>query len=335
MKKLGIEHNGIRLYPAGNKIFVEVKGEKFFAEYPINMEDVSDDLLWGMMYTLFIGLETTPEPQQTVERDYPNTMLSFSGGADSYAAYNIIDCIPIYLNRVYSPDYGKSQQDIVKAVDAIVINNNMEMIRTLYKKSHGFSWGSGYVALLLPLADYLKAGHMALGTVFDDACFSGVNGVVTFNEISPTTHYLNIGKTGVSIAWPTIGLSEIITTEISRSAEYANLVSSCHFTNKKDCGNCVKCFRKLSKVKLTPAIIAKVEAWKKTPKMAPSMVHRLKQYFPEYKDVDTTLVQVLHADIMQRWNPPHICEQVTALGYDAVFDNTTCLKFTQQINKII
>ena len=329
-----ITYNGISIIPKGNRILVKVKGKTFFAEYPFTMDDVAEDLLWGMMYTLFIGLEDIPPPQQKVKRDYTKTMLSFSGGVDSYAIYEMIDCIPVYLNRIYSPEYGKSQQEIIKAVGSIVVDNNLEQIRTLYRKPHGFNWGSGYVALLLPLSDYLQAGYMALGTVFDDACYSPKEGKVYFNNIHKTEHYVNIDQTGVKIIWPAIGISEIITTEVARSGQYANLVSSCHFTEKKDCGKCVKCIRKLNNIEITTEVEKKIEAWKKYPKMSLSMVHKLKQYYSTYNKIDTSLVYDIHEHITRRWNPDHVTAQILRLNYNKVNVDDKCIEFANQYNAL-
>jgi len=334
-----VEVNGVRLRVEGNRIIVTVKGREFYAEYPYDMTGVSEDLLRAMLYVLFIGLIDMPLPTQTSQRKGDKVLLSFSGGADSYALYETIDCIPVYLNRDYQPDYGKHQQGIVDAIGSIRVNNNMELIRTMFGKKHGFNWGCGYASLILPLADKLNARYIALGVVFDDACFHPENGKISYaytGQLSgeswyKTEHFNKISGCGVDLICPFVGVSEAITTTISKNGKYASLVSSCHFSDKKDCGHCVKCLRKSELVDIT--LMQKVvDSFVRRPKMAPTMVHSLKKYYKKYKHIKTDLVWDIHKHLIEGWNPDFITKQVISLGYDVVENNEKILKFVKQYN---
>ena len=334
-----MEVNGVKLRVEGNRIIVTVKGKEFYAEYPYDMSDVSEDLLRAMLYTLFIGLIDMPAPAQTSERKGDKVLLSFSGGADSYALYEAIDCIPVYLNRYYQSDYGKNQQEIVDVVGAIRINNDMELIRTMFDKKHGFNWGCGYVSLILPLADKLKAKYIALGVVFDDACFHPENGKIkyVYDELGgrswyKTEHFNKIAGCGVDVIWPFVGVSEAITTAISKGGKHASLVSSCHFSDKKDCGKCVKCLRKSEKVQIDAQMQKVVDGFVRRPKMAPTMVHSLKKYYEKYKHINTDLVWDLHKHLTEGWNPDFVTRQVLNLGYNVTDNNEKILKFVKQYN---
>ena len=331
-----VEQNGVSLRVDGDTIFVTVKGKEFYAKYPYDMTDVPEHLLKAMLYILFIGL--IDMPTQTIERKGDKVLLSFSGGVDSYALNEAIDCIPVYLNRDYQPEYGKNQQEIVDAVGAIRINNDMELIRTMFDKKHGFNWGCGYSALLIPLMEKLNAGYIALGVVFDDACFHPKNGKIkyVYSELEGKswykTHYFNeVAKFGVEIIWPFIGASEAITTEIAHSGRYAELVSSCHFSNDKECGKCVKCLRK-SSVDLTQMEKVLQSFWTR-PKMAPTMIYSLKKH-GACKDIDTDLVWDIHEHLTRAWNPDHVTKQILSLPYNVVDNDDKIKKFVNQFNAL-
>lgn len=223
-------------------IEVHLEDQAYVARYPFRMEDVSRSLVEAMVYVLFYGLEDIPVPEKS-KRKGKNTLLSFSGGVDSYAAMMLMpSAFPVYLNRLYAPEYGKSQQDIVKATGSFVIDNDMELIRRNYRfpggrqKSHGFNWGFGYAALIIPMMDIMNADTIAFGT---PVYTGGVYKYAGKDEVMEALEVL-----GINIISPVCGITEVLTAKIASMGELSGIVSSCHYTDKKSCMSCFKCFRK-------------------------------------------------------------------------------------------
>ena len=223
----------IKLRVSKNTIYITVKDKEFYAAYPFDMEETPNDLLEALVYVLFVGLEDVPIPQKEKNRDGDQVILSFSGGADSLAAHELIPSIPIYLHRDYLPDYGLSQQDIIKNTRSVVINNNMELIRKLYDKPHGFNWGYGYASLILPLMDRYNATHIIFGT-----------GYMRNVDKKNRHHYDALRNIGIHISNPTGCIYEVLTSKIASYSKHGMMASSCHHTYKKICGSCLKCLRK-------------------------------------------------------------------------------------------
>lgn len=305
----------------GITIKVRVGTNEFYANYPMNIEDVSKDLIDAMIWILFYdygefnaikykGRLIDRPPFYPKERKNENTVISFSGGIDSTAILTSFEGKPIHLLRDYDWTYSSKQMQIAKNI-SLVIPNDMERIRKLYGKSQGFNIGFGYIALILPLVDKMNIKRILFGVVFDDVGFYfgdpfEYNGEREYTNTSMMIDLLQ--GIGVDICYPFAGLSEVWTTKIVNESKYSGVATSCH---DKSIGNacraCYKCFRKQGilgkKIPINNKIIKYIinKNLEKPVKMAASTIYGIQKagyqgkQFEKFHDIDVSF--------LDRWNP--------------------------------
>lgn len=321
----------VTVYLNGDTIEVEIHGEKFYATYPINIEDTEKDLIDAMIWILFQNyneLDTIPylwgeveqPPVFSQKREYENSVLLYSGGMDSTAILQTFDTTPIHLLRSYDPVYSMNQLTAAEKTQSLVIQNNMELIGKYFGKKQGFNIGFGYTSLILPLVDKYKIGKILFGVVYDDIGFYYGDPFVYNGELQRTKTGLifDILRTaGIEICFPFAGLSEVWTTKIVDQGVYSSVATSCHTrTVDNICRACFKCFRKQGilgkqlsiKHKAVNQMLDYV-LHKKPLKMAASTIYGIQKagyrggWFDRFYDIDV--------GFLDRWNP------ATALIYNS------------------
>lgn len=209
------------------------------------------------------------DPNLSLRRAPANAVpaLTYSGGIDSTAAAILLpkDTHLFYFDRI-KPDGGGdtllNQEAAYYACDSIrktgrpmhCIQTDMQYLR----HPVGFnSYLSDAVPALL-LADYygfdsighgqtLEIGYQIGETGYEDCFYTDVG--------NPWYHLLK--GLGLSYTLPTIGLSEVITTNIVMKSPFSEFAQACSRGKiKQPCMNCFKCFRKdlLEKIMLQQRI---------------------------------------------------------------------------------
>lgn len=308
---------------SGPVIDVLIGTEKFYAQYPFDMEDVSKDLIDAMIWILFIDYgefkimkykwgKRDRHPFYPKARDYSNYAISYSGGVDSTAILNAFpEAKPIHLFREYEPVYSQGQMNIAKNI-ATIIPNDMERIRKLYGKSQGFNIGFGYISLILPLVDKMEINTILFGVIFDDLGFYRGDPFLYSGDLKTTKSLLMFAalKTiGINVNYPFVGLSEVWTTKIINESKYSTLATSCHVkTDGNICMQCFKCFRKqgilgrqlLMTDKKVSSLVNSILK-KKPLKMAASTIYGIQkagycgELFDRFLNIDVSF--------LNRWNP--------------------------------
>ncbi len=323
-----------------NVIEVQLGSERFFAKYPMNMEDVAKDLIDAMIWILFYdygefdmiyhkGCKIERQPFYPKERKNTNTVISFSGGIDSTAILNTFpEAQPIHLLRSYDATYSQKQMKIVDTLPtAVIIPNDMERIRKLYGKGQGFNVGFGYTCLLMPLIDKLKIKRILFGVVFDDLGFYYGDPFLYNGGLKRTNSTLMfeaLKTIGVEVCYPFAGLSEVWTTRIVNDSKYNALATSCHDKSiNTACRACFKCFRKQGilgkQIPLNNTVVRNniEKNLEKPVKMAASTVYGIQKagyqgrQFDRFKDIDVSFLDRWNPEITAIYNPSDLCEVIS------------------------
>lgn len=309
----------------------------FSATYGVDIFNMPKDHIDLMVWILFFGYGINPNKQTANFRNFDlppgaipvnpkldkGVLLSYSGGADSTAALMLLPSKPIMILKPHNQDYMKFQDKTLaeKLGPEFIVNTDFELIRKkVFNKPEGFNIGIGYISVLIPLLHALKADTISLGVVWDDVAFS-----YTKELKYVPNHYGRIDfiknvllNYGIKLSFPTAGISEVITSNI---AEKSGLnYSSCHYTDKKHCGKCYKCLRKLGfqgkKINFNDPQIKNMMYRiinKKPLKMAASTVFGFqsgKYKIEKYDQVDVSFCMRYHEDVIRKYNPPEIAEHL-------------------------
>jgi len=237
-----------------NVIYLVTSVARYESSYPDDMEDVSEDLIGAMIHILYKGLEDIPLPQPIKVRKGDNVLLSYSGGYDSTATLLLLPySTPVYINGIHRPEYGVTQQQIVKDIGAIVINSNFEMMRTEYNKPPGFNWGYGYASLLMPLIDKEGASYITFGCQTSRP----ITDSARFVDRQKAIENVVIGY-GIKLNLFLESIGECIAGKLVEKAGLERDASSCHYTTSSVCNDCIKCFRKQGMLGYSTGINPKV-----------------------------------------------------------------------------
>lgn len=236
-------------------------------------------------------------------------LLAFSGGADSTAALRLSDARPVYLRRAY--DHYVLRDNLIRlgstrAVEqrvaeagAIVVDNTFEQLGLMAGHRHGFHDGYGYAALIILLADHMKAGVLSFGSILDtiwmghgDLRAAGSRYVEITKKPggSWAMHRELFRVAGLEMSLPVGGCSETITVQLAPDAVSCPLPAD----DGTPCGQCFKCFRKeqLLGHRADPTRV-RAKLTHRPLKMATSTIHgcHVVGYFPpelaEFADVRT------------------------------------------------
>lgn len=324
---------------------------EFTAQYPFlndstgYLTDVPDMYFHLMLYVLLFRNDTVTMPEHTDTPPFSlSPIVSYSGGADSTALLYVTNGIPIHITRSFNAVYESRQLRAVAEAGAYQIVTDFEQVSTLYGKRHGFSIGSGYACMYLPVLPLLRTNTIALGVIFDDVAFyysipfSYNDGIKHSGLYTMHTELL---KYGIHITCPLAGYSEVLTT---RLASYTNIksVTSCHTEgNGPACRKCYKCFRKEAlrgnPISLADPAVRKTifNVLKKQPlKMASSAIYAIQM--AKYKEYDFYRYLGIDVSFCERVNPTFLNELGGVLlpGYELqdAIDFLEINYFTTQIN---
>jgi len=189
-------------------------------------------------------------------------LLAFSGGIDSVAAAKILppETVKIFCERDYDHYYKADGRKVtlrdpaaeLRVVDetdgAVRIPNDFERLGLAAGFRHGFTEGMGYAAVLLLVADFFKAGHIAAGAPLE-VVFMGASGNYQDVIRIPGSKYngMNafLAAAGLRTAYVVGACSEAITSHIVRVTGARAAFCPRADRHGVPCGTCFKCFRKL------------------------------------------------------------------------------------------
>jgi len=200
-------------------------------------------------------IEVSPIDQSIKPYDTHNgkyMALAFSGGADSTAALSVLppSTIPIFMDRpdtsgsLYSKEAAlhSCKKLMQLGFDCRIMECNLEMIRSPI----GFptDLANGVPAILM--AKRLNLFGISYGTVLES--LYGL-GRLKYKDYLETSHYAQwwniFSESGISLSFPTGGISEVGTEIICSRSNLGALAQSCiRGSANEPCNFCWKCFRK-------------------------------------------------------------------------------------------
>ena len=226
----------------------------------------ADWILFSRADRLAYGVDVKAPDPDDAERRYigSSTLLSFSLGTDSTAAMTLLpeDTLRYYCRRPYTsyltkvgaavplPDPAPWELRLERLDNLIVVPNTFETIGIAAGARHGYGHNFGYAAIGMLLADHVDAGALAFGSVLEQVFLR--SGHLFADVVALPSSAFNslrklINSAGVFLALPTASCSEVLTTRISESGQFAGMAISCPRAGADGtpCGTCFKCFRKL------------------------------------------------------------------------------------------
>jgi hypothetical protein len=239
----------------------------------------------------------------------------------------------IYTERDGLDDLQMKQDNALNMIEnmnrnVIRVKTNFELIRTHKDLNIGYSTAIGMGVPTVLLADYLDLGKISYGKVFDDQYFP--NGI--FRDY--TSQYYDrqnlLKSCGLEGLYPTVGCSEVITSQIVENSEFKDLVFSCIRGKKgEQCNGCFKCFRKNLLRNKTAHFDE--QSFKvinhNPPKMCTSLIYILKkrnlmQYFPYLnylKDIDVSMLNKIYSpayDIYSEEDKKLVLDSLKEQGFE-------------------
>ncbi len=181
--------------------------------------------------------------------------LSFSGGADSFAAVELLpaDTEMFFLKRLVPKE---SERESTKQTSAgeracfalkeagrkvFIVESDLEFVR----HPIGFADHMACAVPLIVAADQRGLDGVAWGTIAEAAYRFGSTEYVDFAERPQYIDYQNLfTKVGLPFCNPVIGMSEVITSAVMSKSRFQPYVQSCMYGGIEACGMCKKCFRK-------------------------------------------------------------------------------------------
>lgn len=238
----------------GNKVYFKFKDEEIFFIMPedYKLSETHPDLLKLSEYLMFSPWYDTIGDYKFSRLPGREIGLCFSTGVDSTANMILLpeETKLVYTEREEMEDMILKQDNAINMIEnidrkVIRIKTNFELIRTLEDSNLnvGYSTAIGMGVPTVLLADYLDLGVISYGKVFDDQYFpDGIFRDYTKDYIVRQELLESCGLLGF---YPTVGCSEVITTQIVDNSKYKDLSFSClRGELGKQCNNCFKCFRK-------------------------------------------------------------------------------------------
>ncbi len=279
----------------GSRVICSSTYGEHWADMPVGwrLDEVHPAALAAAEWILYAGVDklafgvAAPPPSPSAARARgPKAVLSFSLGTDSTAAMALMpdDTTRYYCRRPYQtyflrngaavalPDPAPWEERLDRVNNLIVVANTFEQIQLAAGGRHGFAHNYGYAAIGLLLADSLDAGTLAFGSVLEQVFLRSGHLFADVVSLERSTYNslrrLLIGG-GLTLALPTAGCSEVLTTRIADTGRYAGLAISCPRAGPDGtpCGICFKCFRKL-----------RLEGHTDAPEPEASVLHVLEKY---------------------------------------------------------
>jgi hypothetical protein len=188
-------------------------------------------------------------PKKTI-----GSAISFSGGVDSIAASVLIgDNAPLIMTaRTFHPDIGEFEKwnnpnAQIKTLNYMPFNFKKILVYTdfPYLSSNGrFCIYPDTYVFTLPavlLSESIGFKHIITGDIL--AAFT--ENETMYSSILDSEAKTFFSSIGINLDYPCNGISEIITTRITKDAGLLDISSACEFGDfKKPCMKCLKCFRK-------------------------------------------------------------------------------------------
>jgi hypothetical protein len=272
----------------GNKVYFKFKDEEIFFIMPkdYKLSETHPDLLKLSEYLMFSPWYDTIGDYKFSRFHGSEFGLCFSTGVDSVANMIILpkDTYLIYTERYNVDDHFLKQDNAIHMIEnidrkVIRVRTNFEIIRNLQDSNLniGYSTAIGMGVPTVLLADYLDLGVISYGKVFDDQYFP--DGIFRDYTKDYFVRQDLLNSCGLLGYYPTVGCSEVITTQIVDNSKYKDLSFSClRGELGEQCNNCFKCFRK-NLLRGKKAFVDKQSYTfinKNPPKMCTSLVYALK-----------------------------------------------------------
>ena len=259
----------------GNRVVCTSPFGRHWAEMPAGwrLDDVhpaalaaADWILYSNLEKVAFGISTpAPDPDDPERRSSGSrTLLSYSLGTDSTAALTLLpdDTVRYYCQRAYRgyhlgsgarvdlPDPTPWDARVGRLSNTIIVRNTFELARVGAGLRLGFAHSYGYAAIGLLLADFTDAGTLAFGSVMEQVFLRSGHLFADVVAI-PASLYNGLRRVvngaGLSLALPTAGCSEVLTSLIADRGRFSGLAISCPRAapDGSPCGTCFKCFRKM------------------------------------------------------------------------------------------
>lgn len=349
-----------------NKIFINsFFGEYYFEKFKnFKLSQISElqklvveFFLFGNIEKWFFGedpnirlAEIEKYDDESINFKNYKTILSFSMGADSFAAYKLLPRskrVSYFCHRDYEEyfradgarvkinPYTKTMENVELLKDVVIIRNNFELMGLEAGLTHGFGHGYAYVIFGILLRDYFQVSSVSVGSVMEQVCAGDGTTYLDHNclwhlpkSITKPQSYLNqikllFQKVGMELSLPTGFMSEVCTNKVAFDSEdtYKGITPmSCPKVddNGKECGECFKCFRKIrllgKKGKVTNYL--KKILRERPLKTAFTVVYAIKKsndikkYAPEYENVDVSYLERYLKKLIQVLLPNELHEDI-------------------------
>ncbi|SSW72909.1 DUF6395 domain-containing protein [Achromobacter agilis] len=181
--------------------------------------------------------------------------LSFSGGADSFAAVELLPAntemfflkrlVPAENERESTKQTSAGERACFALKDAgrhvFIVESDLEFVR----HPIGFADHMACAVPLIVAAEQRDLDGVAWGTIAEAAYRFGSSEYVDFSERPQYIDYQNLfTQVGLPFCNPVIGMSEVITSAVMSKSPFRSYVQSCMYGGIEACGMCKKCFRK-------------------------------------------------------------------------------------------
>lgn len=280
----------------GNKVYFNFKDREIYFMMPngFKLEETHKDLLKLSEWLMFSPWYDVIGDYKFSRKKGKNMGLSFSTGVDSTAVAVLFpEAKLVYTERDGLSDCVLKQDNALNMIEnmereVIRVKTNFEIIRTTEGLQVGYSTAIGMGVPIILLADYLDLGLLSYGKVMDDQFFpKGVYRGYTKDYYDRQGLIESCGLIGF---YPTVGCSEVITTDIVNKSEYSTLSFSClRGSSGSQCNLCYKCFRKnlLKGKKVLLDSQSRYAISKNPPKMATSLLYGLYK-----RNIDLNILQL-------------------------------------------
>lgn len=217
------------------------------------LSDTHPALLELAWYLLTRTFGEVPPPQHR-RRPGRNIALAFSGGVDSTAALQLLPqelTVPVYHERSYaSPPLD--QTAAIRFSDSLPrsvrVASDIEKLPRHFGKRDGFYGMGAFGVSAVLLADYLDVGYLANGQILEAVYMAHARHGhgIEFRQPQLADVAERCQASGISLYWPTAGLTEVATSTIVDAGPYDHQACSClrGTSEQPECLNCYKCFRK-------------------------------------------------------------------------------------------
>lgn len=325
----------------GNMVYFDFLGDTVYFVMPddFRLEQTNPNLLKLAEYLMFSPWYDYSDIKLNRKKG-KHIGLSFSAGVDSTAAMLLLpeDTPLVYVQRDGIEDGILKQENALRMIKKLkrdgrkVINvkTNFEIIRTKFGLQVGYSTTIGMGVPLILLGDYLDLGQISFGKVFDDQYFP--KGV--FRDYTKDYIYRQklLNDCGLEGFYPTVGCSEVITTEIVDKSKYSKYAISCLRSSieGQQCNNCFKCFRK-NILRGKQGYLDRESLYaisKNPPKMATSLLYGFKkrnvhlmgfEHLDEMMEQDLSFLNKIYYpayDIYSKKDQKYILDKLKSLGYE-------------------